>query len=251
MTATRGNHGQSIAIGAREVGIPALIVVPEGNSAEKNAAMEAFGGELLIAGRGFDEARQVAAREGAARQFLMVPPFHREIVKGVATYGWELLTEVPDLDAVFVPIGMGSGICALIAIRNLLGLKTEIIGVVAERAPAFALSYRARQPVTGSGVSTFADGVACCEPQEEPLAIILAGAADVVAVSKDEISEAIRVLYEATHNVAEGAGAAVPAGAIKLRERYMHKKIATVLTGGNIDRDIAARILAGHTPSAS
>lgn len=248
ITATRGNHGQSIAIGARQAGIPAVIVVPEGNSREKNAAMEAFGGELLISGRDFDEARRVAASEASRRDFLFVSSFNRDIVRGVATYGWELFTEHPDLDAVFVPIGMGSGICSLIAMRDLLGLKADIIGVSAERAPAHAQTFQSKRRVIGTEAATFADGMACKEPPEEVVEIVLAGAADVVTVSEDEIAEAIRSLYSATHNVAEGAGAAPYAALLRHRHRFQNKKVAVILTGGNIDRELMAMVLAGQTP---
>lgn len=245
VTATRGNHGQSVAIAARQAGLPALIVVPEGNSVEKNAALAAFGGELMIAGADFDEARAVAAREASARGFQLVPSFHREIVRGVATYAWELFTEHPELDAVLAPLGMGSGVCGLIAVRNLLGLKTQIFGVVAERAPAFALSFDAGCVIKGGPVTTFADGLACREPGEEALEIILRGARDIVRVSDAEIADAIRALYETTHNIAEGAGAAAYAALHKHRERFQGKSVAVVLSGGNIDRPVAAAILAG------
>lgn len=248
ITATRGNHGQSIAIGARQAGIPSVIVVPEGNSREKNAAMEAFGGELLISGRDFDEARRVAASEASRRDFQFVTSFNRDIVRGVATYGWELFTQHADLDAVFVPIGMGSGICSLIAMRDLFGLKTDIIGVAAERAPAYAQSFQSKRRMIGSEAATFADGMACKEPPEEALEIVLAGAADVVTVSEDEIAEAIRLLYSATHNVAEGAGAAAYAALMRHRHRFQTKKVAVIMTGGNIDRELMAMVLAGQTP---
>lgn len=250
ITATRGNHGQSIAIGARQAGIPSVIVVPEGNSREKNAAMEAFGGELLIAGQDFDEARRVAASEAGRRDFLNVSSFNRDIVRGVATYGWELFTQHPDLDAVFVPLGMGSGICSLIAMRDLLGLKADIIGVSAERAPVYAETFQNKRRMIGTQAATFADGMACKEPPEEAVAIVLAGAADVVTVSEDEIAEAIRSLYSATHNVAEGAGAAGYAALARHRDRFKNRKVAVILTGGNIDRDRMAMVLAGQTPPA-
>lgn len=250
ITATRGNHGQSIAMGARQAGIPSVIVVPEGNSREKNAAMEAFGGELLISGRDFDEARRVAASEATKREFLSVSSFSRHIVRGVATYGWELFSQHPDLDAVFVPLGMGSGICSLIAMRNLMNLRTAIIGVCAERAPVYAQSFQAKRRMIGTEAATFADGMACKEPPEEAVDIVLSGAADVVTVSEDEIAEAIRSLYSATHNVAEGAGAAGYAALMRHRARFRNRKVAVILTGGNIDRDLLATVLSGHTPSA-
>jgi len=185
VTATRGNHGQSVALAAARNGVPAIIVVPEGNSTEKNAAMAAFGGELVTAGKDFDESRGVAARIQDERGYHYVPSFHRDLVKGVATYALELFQDAADLDVVYVPIGMGSGICGLITVRDLLGLKTEIVGVVAENAPAFALSFAAGRPVPTNSARTFADGVACRDPQAEAFAIVKDGAARVVSVSED------------------------------------------------------------------
>ncbi|TKD17839.1 threonine dehydratase [Rhodobacter capsulatus] len=248
VTATRGNHGQSIAIGARAAGIPALIVVPKGNSPEKNAAMRAFGGEVLIAGEDFDAARGRAAAEAAARGYRMVPSFHRDLVQGVATYALELFADWQGIDVVFAPVGMGSGLCGLIAMRDLLGLKTEIVGVVAERAPAFARAFRAGHPVPGLAAQTFADGIACREPPPEALEVILRGAADLVEVAEAEIAEAMRVLFTDTHNLAEGAGAAALAGLMKCRARYAGKRAAVILSGGNIDRETLLAVLAGQTP---
>ncbi|MGH6738840.1 MAG: threonine dehydratase, partial [Bradyrhizobium sp.] len=161
VTATRGNHGQSVAIAAARNGVPVVIVVPEGNSSEKNAAMEAFGGELITAGRDFDESRVIADKIRRERGYHYVPSFHPELVKGVATYAHELFADCPDLDVVYVPIGMGSGICGMITVRDLLGLRTEVVGVVAENAPAFALSFEAGRPMLTNSARTFADGVAC------------------------------------------------------------------------------------------
>jgi threonine dehydratase len=248
VTATRGNHGQSVAVAARQSGIPAILVVPEGNSAEKNAAMEAFGGQLVTAGKDFDESRAVAAEIQRERGYHFVPSFHRELVKGVATYAHELFQSCPGLDVVYVPIGMGSGICGLITVRDLLGLKTEIVGVVAENAPAFALSMEAGRPVTTDTARTFADGLACRDPQPEALGIIAAGAARVVTVSEADIAEAIRIYYFTTHNLAEGAGAAPLAALLNERDRNAGKRIALILTGGNIDMPVLARILRGETP---
>jgi threonine dehydratase len=250
VTATRGNHGQSVALAAARHGIPAVIVVPEGNSAEKNAAMQAFGAELIIAGKDFDESRGVAARIQEERGFHFLPSFHKELAKGVATYALELFQAADDLDAVYVPIGMGSGICGLITVRDLLGLKTEIIGVVAENAPAFALSFEAGHPVPTNSARTFADGMACRDPQGEPLDIIVKGAARVVRVGEDEIAEAIRILYTDTHNLAEGAGAASLAALMAERERMRGRKVAVILSGGNIDMPAFRQVLGGETPAA-
>lgn len=249
VTATRGNHGQSVAIAARRLGLPAVIVVPEGNSAEKNVAMEAFGGELVTAGKDFDASRLVAAQIQHNRGYHFVPSFHKELVTGVATYAHELFTAVADLDVVYVPIGMGSGICGLISVRDLMGLRTEIVGVVAQNAPAFALSMEAGRPVATETARTFADGMACREPQPEPFDIIAKGAARVVSVSEDEIAQAVRILYTATHNTAEGAGAAAFAALMQERARLKGKRAGVILSGGNIDMPVFATILRGETPS--
>src|SRR5581483_5237716 len=182
---------------------------------EKNAAMEAWGGEVVTAGVDFDESRIVAARIERERGYHYVPSFHPELVKGVATYAHELFTTCPDLDVVYVPIGMGSGICGMITMRDLLGLKTEIVGVVADNAPAFALSFNAGRVVPTNTARTFADGVACREPPAEALDIIRKGASRIVRVSEDEIAEAIRIYYATTHNLAEGAGAAPLAALVR------------------------------------
>jgi threonine dehydratase len=250
VTATRGNHGQSVALAAARNGVPAIIVVPEGNSTEKNAAMAAFGGEVVTGGADFDESRGVAARIQEERGYHYVPSFHRDLVRGVATYALELFEAVADLDVVYVPMGMGSGICGLITVRELLGLKTEIVGVVAANAPAVALSFAAGHPVPTNTARTFADGVACRDPQAEAFAIIKAGATRVVTVSEDEIADAIRVYYTTTHNLAEGAGAAPLAALLKEKARYAGKRAGLILSGGNIDMPVFAKILRGETPAA-
>jgi|SRR6185312_5397405 len=249
VTATRGNHGQSVAIAARRLGIPCVIVVPEGNSAEKNAAMEAFGGELVTAGKDFDESRVAAEQIRHNRGYHFVPSFHRELVKGVATYARELFTAHSDLDVVYVPIGMGSGICGLITVRDLMGLKTEIVGVVAANAPAFALSLAAGKPVPTATARTFADGMACREPQDAPFEIVRKGAARIVSVTEDEIAEAVRLIFTATHNTAEGAGAAAFAALMQEKARLKGKRAGVILSGGNIDRPVLAAILDGRTPA--
>ena len=243
VTATRGNHGQSVAIGASRCGIPALIVVPEGNSAEKNASMKAFGGELIISGKDFDESRETAAQIERERGYHFIPSFHPKLVLGVATYAHELFLSHGDLDVVYVPIGMGSGIAALISVRDLLGLKTEIVGVVAENAPAFALSFDAGRPISTETANTFADGMACRQPPAESLEIVLGGAARVIRVSEDEIASAIRYYYTDTHNLAEGAGAASLAALLKDSYAVGYRKAGVVLCGGNIDMTVFAKIL--------
>jgi len=248
VTATRGNHGQSVAVAARHCGIPVILVVPEGNSREKNAAMEAFGGQLVTAGQDFDDSRAIAEEIERERGYQFVPSFHRDLVKGVATYAHELFTTCADLDVVYVPIGIGSGICGLITVRDLLGLKTEIVGVVAANAPAFALSFEAGRPIRTNTARTFADGLACRDPQAEAFAIVAAGAARIVAVTEEDMAEAIRIYYVTTHNLVEGAGAAPLAALLKERDRNAGKRVGLILTGGNIDMTVLAQVLRGETP---
>lgn len=248
VTATRGNHGQSIALAARKAGLPCAIFVPEGNSREKNAAMAAFGAELIVAGADFDASRPHAAAFAESRGYHFVPSFHRELVRGVATYALELFRAVAGLDAVYVPIGMGSGISGLITVRDLLGLQTEIVGVVAQNAPAVALSFESGRLIPTNSAATFADGMACRDPHDEALAIISKGAARIVRVSEDEIAEAMRACYEDTHNLTEGAGAAALAALLQERGRMAGKRVGLVMSGGNIDREMFAEVLAGRTP---
>lgn len=235
VAATRGNHGQSIAFAASRSGLAATIVVPHGNSVEKNAAMRAFGAELVEHGEDFQAALEHAGRLSAEHGLHLVPSFHRDLVLGVATYGLELLGGHRDLDTLYVPIGLGSGICGCILARDLLGLKTRIVGVQAERAPAYALSFGAGHAVPTNTSDTFADGVATRVPNEEALQIILAGAERVVTVSEEEIAEAIAIYWTDTHNLAEGAGAVPLAGALKESRRNAGRKVGLVLSGGNID----------------
>jgi threonine dehydratase len=248
VTATRGNHGQSIALAAARAGLPCTIFVPHGNSREKNQAMQALGAELIVIGSDFDACRPHAAAFADQHGYHYVASFHADLVKGVATYALELLSAIDDLDAVYAPIGMGSGICGLISVRDLLGLKTDIIGVVADSAPAIALSFDQGRLVNTNAAATFADGMACRVPVAEPVDIIRRGAARVVRVTEDEIAEAIRVYYTDTHNLAEGAGAAPLAALLKERSSMQGKRIGLVLSGGNIDREVFAEVLAGNTP---
>jgi threonine dehydratase len=245
VTATRGNHGQSMALAARTAGLPIIIVVPQGNSLEKNAAMRAQGAELIEYGADFDQAREEAARQAQLHGYEMVPSFHPQLVRGVATYALELFDAVADLDCVYVPIGMGSGICGLIQARNLLGLRTEIVGVVSSAADAFALSFEQGRIVTTATANTFADGMACRMPVPEAFEIIHQHAARIVRVSDEEIAQAMRIFHEDTHNTAEGAGAAGLAALIQERERQRGRKVAVVLSGANIDRGRYAQVLAG------
>jgi threonine dehydratase len=242
--ATRGNHGQSIGFAARRSGLAATIVVPHGNSREKNAAMRALDVELIEHGNDFQAAREHAERLAEQRGLLMVPSFAPPLVQGVASYSVELLKAVPDLDVVYVPIGLGSGICGMIAARAALGSKVEIIGVVSNGAPAYALSFAQRRLVEHPVTTQISDGMACRTPEQEGLELIWRHVTRVVEVSDDEVAAAMRLMYTATHNVAEGAGAAGLAAALQERDRIGGRKVATILSGGNVDRDVFARILA-------
>ena len=248
ITATRGNHGQSIPFAASRFAVPVTVLVPRGNSVEKNRAMMAWGAELIEFGHDFDEARQEAARRAEEQKLRFAPSFHVALVTGVATYAFELFTAVPDLDTVYVPVGMGSGICGLITTRDLLGLDTEIVGVVSSLAPAFRLSWDARKIVQTNSAHTFADGMACRVPTQQALDVILAGASRIVEVTDDEVAAAMRTLFADTHNVAEGAGAA--ALAAQKKEALENRKIGVILTGGNVDSSVFRAVLAGQTPTA-
>ncbi|HWP38416.1 MAG TPA: threonine dehydratase [Gemmatimonadales bacterium] len=244
ISATRGNHGQSIGFAARRFGIPAVLVVPHGNSVEKNAAMRALGVELIEHGQDFDDAYACARDLARERGLHMIPTFHPWLVRGVGTYSLEFLRAVPDLDTVYVPIGQGSGICGMISARTALNRRTRIVGVVSERLPAYALSYQRRGPVSTPPAQTIADGVACRVPDESALAVILKGVERVVTVSEDEIRAAMRHYFTDTHNVAEGAGAAPLAALLQEQERMAGKTVGLVLSGGNVDRDVFAAVLA-------
>ena len=244
ITATRGNHGQSIALAARRVGLAATVVVPHGNSREKNAAMRAFGADLVEHGDDFQAAAEHADTLAAERRLHFVRSFDWRLVRGVASYALELLSFVADLDTVYVPIGMGSGICGMMAARDALGLKTKIVGVVAAAAPAYALSFAARQPVATNRADTMADGLACRSPDGEAVAAMVAGVERVVTVTEQEIRAAMRHLYTDTHNLAEGAGAATLAALLQERGRMAGKRVAIVLSGGNIDRELYREVLA-------
>jgi threonine dehydratase len=249
VSATRGNHGQSLAFAGRAAGIDVTIVVPEGNSPAKNAAMRGFGAELIVHGHDFQSAREHASVLGARRGLEIVPSYHPDLVLGVATYGRELLEAAGELDAVYVPVGMGSGICAVIGVRDLLGLRTEVVGVVAEQAPATARSVAAGRVVATGTANTFIDGVACRVPDADAISVICAGAARVLTISEDDAAEAMRVLFAATHNVAEPAGALALAGLLAERSLVAGKRVAVIQTGGNADAGLLLQVLAGHTPS--
>ncbi|HEU0156037.1 MAG TPA: threonine dehydratase [Stellaceae bacterium] len=244
VTATRGNHGQSIAFAAARLGLAATIVVPYGNSVEKNRAMAAFGGRLVEAGHDFQAAYEHAVGLAERERLHLVPSYHPLLVRGVASYGLELFRAGPDLDVVYVPIGLGSGISGMIAAREALGASAEIVGVVAANAPTYALSFAAGKPVPTNSADTIADGLAVRVPDPVALDTIRHGAARIVTVSEAEIRHAMRVLFADTHNLAEGAGAAALAAALQERSRLAGKRVAVIQTGGNIDRVLFKEVLA-------
>jgi len=248
ITATRGNHGQSIPYAARQHGIPVTVLVPEGNSADKNAAMRAWGAELEVFGSDFDTARQEAERRTKLGLAEIVPSFHDDLILGVATYAAEMFEHCPVLDAVYVPVGMGSGICALMRVRDLLGLPTKIIGVVSTHADAMARSFQSNRVETTATAHTFADGVATRLPNPVALDEIRRGADHIACVTDDEVAAAIRLLFRTTHQVAEGAGAAACAGLMQEREHWQGRSVGIIMTGGNIDPAWFAEILLGLTP---
>ena len=246
ISATRGNHGQSIARAAAAHGLRATIVVPHGNSVEKNAAMRALGAELVEQGQDFQQAREVAAALAVERGLHFVPSYHDDLVLGVATCWIEFFQAVQP-EVVFVPIGQGSGICACALARAFTGAATRIVGVVSAHATAYLDSFRAGRAVEAPVTTLLADGMACRLPDEAALKLILAEVDDIVAVSDDEIAAAMRALFSDTHNVAEGAGAAGLAAAMQpdQRRRWHGKTVGLTLSGGNVDRDVFARVLAG------
>ena len=243
ISATTGNHGQSIAYAATRLGVKAVIVVPQGNSPEKNRAMQGFGATLVEHGHDFQAAYEYAMALAERENLHPVRSFHPLLVRGVASYGLELFGAVPDLDTVYVPIGLGSGICGVIAAREALGLKAEIVGVVAANAPTYALSYAAGKPVASNSADTFAGGLAVRVPDTAALDIIRRHAARVVTVTEAEMREAMRIIFSDTHNIAEGAGAAPLAAALQERGKLTGKKVAVIQSGGNIDRALFAEIL--------
>lgn len=247
-TATRGNHGQSQARAARAAGLTAKIYVPRGNSTEKNDAMRAFGAELVEHGDDFDDSRMEALRVAEEENLMFVPPFHPQLVRGVSSYALELFSAVSDIDTVYVPIGCGSGICSLITTRDALRLGTRIVGVVSDRAQTTKLSFESGRLIETDSADTFADGVAVRVPVQAAFEIYSRGAERIVAVTDDEIAAAMRLFFRATHNVAEGAGAAPLAALLNESEQMAGKKVAVILTGGNIDTDWYTRVLQGQTP---
>lgn len=251
ITATRGNHGQSQARAASAAGLQVKILVPRANSQEKNAAMRAFGGTVIEFGDDFDDARVEAERLSKEENLFMVPPFHRELVRGVASYALELFAAAPDLDTVYVPIGCGSGICGLISARDVLGLRTKIVGVVSTEAPTVKLSFEAGHLTETASSMTFADGIAVRVPVSEAFQIYSGGADRIVEVSDDEIAEAMRIYFRDTHNVAEGAGAASLAALLREKALVRGESVGVILTGGNIDTRDFVTVLQGKTPQVT
>src|SRR5882757_6188653 len=247
ISATRGNHGQSLAFAASRHGLPVTIYVPHGNSVEQNRAIRGFGAELVEHGEDFQAAREEAYRRAAMNGLEIVPAFHPDLVLGVATYALELLRKAPDLDVLYVPIGQGSGICGCILARDLLGLKTEIVGVQSTEAPSYALSFAAGTVVRTNSSDTLADGMATRVPDADALAIIRKGASRIVQVTDDEIRVAISALWTDTHNLAEGAGAAALAAALQDKAKIRGKRVGLVLSGGNIDVDRFWKWIAAET----
>jgi threonine dehydratase len=243
VAATRGNHGQGVGMAARLLGIKAVIVVPHGNSKEKNRAMRAQGVELVEHGQDFQESLEFARTLADQRGFVMVDSFHERLVMGTATYALELFQSAPPLDIVYVPIGLGSSICGVSATRNALGLSTEIVGVVAEGSPSYALSFAQHKIVEAPSLTAIADGLACRKPNALAMEVIWKNVSRIVQVSDAAIGSAMRAFYEDTHNLAEGAGAAGLAGALKEKHTLNGKRIGIILTGGNIDCDMYQQVL--------
>jgi threonine dehydratase len=243
ITATRGNHGQAVAFAARREGFEPLVYVPRGNSPAKNSAMRCLGAEVIECGDDFQAAREEALRRSLDEGLHFVPSFHESLVAGVSTYSYELLTTVSEIDVVYVPIGLGSGICGMIAAREALGLKTEVVGVVSAHARAYYESFVRRVAVEEPVGTELADGLACRVPDPKALELIWHYVSRVVTVTDDEIAFAMRVFFDDAHNVAEGAGAAGLAAVLQEKDRLSGKRVATVLSGGNVDRDLYSRVL--------
>ena len=248
ITATRGNHGLSIALAARLHKVPATIVVPFANNPEKNELMKAFGARLIESGRDFDEARIEAERLSTSENLRYIHSANEpHLVNGVGTYALEIIEAMQQrgekVDAIFVPIGMGSGLCGVITAFRALSPETKIYGVQAEGAPSHYLSWQAGHVVETAQANTFADGVATRCPSPLLLDIMLKGVDEIVLVSDEEIKDAIRLLWRTTHNLAEGAGAAATAATIKLREQLRGQTVVNIMSGGNLDTETLRQIL--------
>ena len=250
VAATRGNHGQGVATAAHLLGLEAVIVVPHGNSKEKNRAMISQGAELIEHGHDFQASLEYARILAAERGLAMVDSFHERLVMGTATYALEFFQSAPLLDRIYVPIGLGSSISGVSAARNALGLKTEIIGVVSSASPSYALSFTQRKIVPAPAQTLIADGLACRVPAPAAMEVIWENVARILEVSDGEIAEAMRIYYQDTHNIAEGAGAATLAAAIKETHQNKEKRIGLVLTGANVDMDVYEKVLSGAFESA-
>ncbi len=251
IAATRGNHGQSVALAGKRFGLSATIVVPHGNSREKNAAMRAQGATLIEYGTDYQASREKAMELAEEQSLHMVQPYHYDIVRGVATYWLELFSSVKDVDVAYVPVGMGSGICSAVAVRNGLRLETKLIGVVSALAPTYALSFEQGKVVDAPATSKVADGLGCRRADEEALAILLENVDHIVRVTDEDVEDSMRHMFTDTHNVVEGAGAASLAGAFKEKEQLRGKRVALVASGANVDCDLFAQILQGHSAAVA
>lgn len=243
VAATRGNFGQGVGWAAQIFGLKAAIVVPRGNSPEKNRAMLAQGVELIEHGHDFQASFEFARTLATERGFAFVESFHELLVQGTATYALEFFENTPALDTIYVPIGLGSSICGVAAARAALGLQTEIVGVVAAQSPSYALSFRARTVIEAPANSAVADGLACRRPNANAVDAIVQHVSRIVEVSEEEIMDSMRVYCQDTHNLAEGAGAAALAGALRELEGLQDRRIGVILTGGNVDMDVYARVI--------
>src|SRR6266851_687598 len=243
IAATRGNHGQSVALAAQRKKLECVIVVPHGNSASKNAAMRAQGAKLIEHGEDFQSSLDHAKKLASDLGYHLVPPYHRNIVLGIATYWLELFTAVPEIDIAYVPIGMGSGICSAAAVRNALGLKTKLVGVVSDQAPTYALSLQQRKIVEAPAQTKLADGLACRRGNADALEVMLENVDHIVRVTDAEVGAAMCAMFSDTHNVVEGAGAASLAAATKESAALRGKRVALIATGGNVDQAVFAQVL--------
>jgi threonine dehydratase len=250
IAATRGNHGQSVALAAQRKKLECVIVVPHGNSVAKNASIRAQGAKLIEHGEDFQSALEHAKKLAAEMGYHLVPPYHRDIVLGVATYWLELFAAVQEIDVAYVPIGMGSGICSAAAMRNALGLKTKLVGVVSDQAPTYALSILQRKIVEAPAQTKLADGLACRRGNNDALEVMLENVDHIVRVTDAEVAASMRAMFTDTHNVVEGAGAAGLAAATKESAAIRGQRVALIATGGNVDRDVFARVLSENSKPA-
>jgi len=247
--ASTGNHGQSVVFSARRRGLQAAIVVPLGANPEKCAAMEARGADLVYHGKDFNEAFDHAQALAVERDWHLFESYHPHLVQGVASYALELFQGVADIHTVYVPVGMGSGCNGVVAARDALALPTQVVGVVAEKAPAYLYSFARKKPVSTNTNATFAEGLAVRIPHPEALEMLVSGVERIVTVSEDEMAQAMRDIFSCTHHVAEGAGASTLAALMKERDCLAGKRVAAIVSGGNIDTERYLQVLAGKTPA--